>query len=1040
MILNNTVPTAGRCITFDLLEVARKHFVSDSTAFWQWLNDVAAETSNHLLAKTVEEYFLRILGHCPTFPVLILDPKDAMIKAVRERSCVHTATDGPAAPTLRVGHQLTGEVKFQVPLSAWVDRLVDRTRSRCVVNEHGMLSLATNGDVVSPEELPIITIDQLIAKSGSVKDALAALDKLLELGGQPEDAGRLEDPIEEAKQVSTDHGFDKAVVGMSLESLRESLLSLTFRGVRVGTLKRHLSAPSAVTRNALELMFSLMPRFSTTLHLRAKMRKKILIEWLAGRRDLLPVVDMMVDASFLGWFTFASTAGTMCCLGPMPIFIDMSDHMTLRSCHKCCATTLKPFKLALRQNTGNSKCCYEDAASFQYIDHLLGRYDHPCFVDTEDVQTRLNYDDLRVRNVFYGRTQELEQQVSDEVFRMGELFGKCIVNNPKYLAGGLKHASTIALTEVPQGSIAGSDIPESAGEMPKEDVTKKIAFGYMTKEEEDHMCRTEACHSWSSVAPKLEVAKMRNLVPGTTVLYALSSRLSAYGEDTFLASIPEVPLMSGEQVRQQRMNRLMECSELGYATARDYLNFNIRYKHQEEIIRFYKGVRTYAKARQAWDVVDDVDRIITCISDMGVIYDGVKYVWKYGLMTGWRHTMLFHCVMNTVLARVVKGAVSKLIRAHVLASQHQGDDSAEMWSHPLAGPLAQAILDAMGSAGKAEKQHFSSYKGGWFEFCRVNYYSGAACASALRGLSGLWGGDSQHPVLKGSPAMGASLIEDINTISRRHGKPLLLRFEDLETLLAYWATPPALLKRGYRSHWAIPFVSTTCGGLGVRSLLFPDLRLDSTVRVISIVDKPPFESNVLPRLVARKLPELSPLNLSPYAREYSEEFMVSTGLRERVYVPQSTIPPVTEWASYQVSIPGDSAESREAEHIARSVVDYARKGVYVNLPPDQTAEDAAVGSLFAGSRRVALAYIKAKLPLNFLRGRDSYSNMIDRGLSLLTRKGPKAEVFDPAPSFFPSEWVLYLRSWWQVLTNRPALEVAVNNFLLRSGLIWTVRI
>ena len=52
-------------------------------------------------------------------------------------------------------------------------------------------------------------------------------------------------------------------------------------------------------------------------------------------------------------------------------------------------------------------------------------------------------------------------------------------------------------------------------------------------------------HAWSGVDDKLEVDKLRSLVQGSLTLYFHQATLSAIAEDSFLATMPECPMLAG---------------------------------------------------------------------------------------------------------------------------------------------------------------------------------------------------------------------------------------------------------------------------------------------------------------------------------------------------------------------------------------------------------------------------------------------------------------------------------------------------------------
>jgi len=167
----------------------------------------------------------------------------------------------------------------------------------------------------------------------------------------------------------------------------------------------------------------------------------------------------------------------------------------------------------------------------------------------------------------------------------------------------------------------------------------------------------------------------------------------------------------------------------------------------------------------------------------------------------------------------------------------------------------------------SQKNNIFSVKGGWFEFCRVNYYGGVSCASVIRGISGFCAADLQHPLLRAGPEMMSTICSEFTMLWRRNGHFLSSRPSDMLKTMEFWGTSPAQFKAGLQSNsWMIAFLSKERGGYGCFSPQLPNLAVFGRVKQERVVVREEVKSHVLPRVVSRKLPHLSILNLSKYEK------------------------------------------------------------------------------------------------------------------------------------------------------------------------------
>ena len=81
--------------------------------------------------------------------------------------------------------------------------------------------------------------------------------------------------------------------------------------------------------------------------------------------------------------------------------------------------------------------------------------------------------------------------------------------------------------------------------------------------------------------------------------------------------------------------------------------------------------------------------ILECLKpgNVGVEIDGERLLWTFGLMSGWRHTMLLNILMNVCEGRVTARRIEKHLGIIRFLVQAVGGDGAEVWSHVLQSPI-----------------------------------------------------------------------------------------------------------------------------------------------------------------------------------------------------------------------------------------------------------------------------------------------------------------------------------------------------------------
>lgn len=783
------------------------------------------------------------------------------------------------------------------------------------------------------------------------------------------------------------------------------------------------------------LLSAAMPYMSHNLRIRSVLQGRLVFQWLRGRRDLLPVVDLLVDATFLGHGCFAQVVGTATEVGACPILVDLSTYAWFDGCHHCVRQSLKPIKLALRACTGQpaSPTIYADSASWQYVDMMLGRYDNDVFDDLDDMRVRLDYDELRVPRPLGIYADEIEAGVLALTFNEGMRFGALIASNPSYQKYGLRGVHDTAFCDVPTGSVEREYCVPDSDEVDSQLMNKKLAFAYMDDEAFAALLSWSNLSSWCRVIRKTEVAKQRNLAAGSLPLYALSTMLSRHAEDAYLASLPEVPLMHSITLQQRMVGRVWDANKHGYVACRDYTNFNIVHKHSE-IRMFYLGVAEhFRQLGNGADVILVVDKILRCLDEVGIVSNGQHYRWLHGLMTGWRHTMLLNTLFNVVLGRLARSWLRRVFGIDSYIALHQGDDSVEVYDHPLGGPLVQSLLDTAGKEGGAQKQKFSARHGGWFEFLRVNYYGDTQCASVVRGLGGSLSSDLQHPPKRSGPQMLRGLVESVNTWFRRNGYKSTRRLEDVQNLLTYWGTTTTQHELGVITPWAVALLPEQSGGLGCILAKWPWLTATGSVKLERRWRVSPPPAPNLASTLRGKMCKISALDLEPYSVEYATDFLAAAAEEEVdvvVYYPVQVV---------QLKNP-IGADMATIDFICNQVMCGVRGEHLPSLPADQLAAELAVGALFGGSYLVARAYLRDHETFMPMVSAFARTTMLQRGVEVLRRCGAAVERYDATPQALPGEWMVHIQSCWRMLQGNLELAQAVARRLVSHKSVHLFRI
>jgi hypothetical protein len=265
-------------------------------------------------------------------------------------------------------------------------------------------------------------------------------------------------------------------------------------------------------------MMNDIPSWSDKLDVRRRIADKTWYLLLKGRKDLLFYLDTIVDLTFLSKQAFDS--GVFCILahGRCENLDILHNNRIFNRCYECAASALKLWQVACRSDTLRDHDD-TDAFNWQYASQMLGRLDHPHFVDTDDFEDRTDYDILKMKNKFSPLVPEFEKEFRKEIIKEGTRYGKIIdVKTDKKAYAIIPEHSF--LTEVAPGSIGSAYLNEDIlSELGKERANKKISFAYMKKKDIKRLKSKKEKHSWSSFSIKHELAKERNLAPGSLAVY-----------------------------------------------------------------------------------------------------------------------------------------------------------------------------------------------------------------------------------------------------------------------------------------------------------------------------------------------------------------------------------------------------------------------------------------------------------------------------------------------------------------------------------------
>jgi hypothetical protein len=717
---------------------------------------------------------------------------------------------------------------------------------------------------------------------------------------------------------------------------------------------------------------------SEALRQRTRIAPRLAIKMLRGRRKFIRYLNTLIGVAGMGGGAFCSYVCALCSNTNLGLHDLLSEKKCYTCCIKCALESQKVFKACVRYGACDRPDLDGEMFDWQYATHMLGRFEHEVFADQDDLKSRTDYDkNLPVRNGMYYTKKEFDTEYEKELVLEGERFGYICAKAVKTTGQAYHNLTEMALTKIPTGSIGANGINEhAAAEIDKAYLNKKLAIIYLTKGEEEAIKFSET-HARSGWMWKLEISKLRNLVPGTLGFYLSSARVSAYGEARFLGGLKDVPLMWSEARKEQDNHRFSGWQEFGYVACRDYKNYNICHKH-ERMQLFYRSARLMAVKLGQLELAADFEHMEKCLDDVGVYIDGIYNKWEYGLQSGWGHTMLFHCVHNACAGRVAARMVKQMVGWHRYVASHQGDDSREVWSNAVAGPLAQAILDAGGQVGQKEKQHFANDRGSWAEFLRVWYKGGVTRGSPLRIIGGLVSSDTQHSTHEGGVESIRAIVDITNDVWRRQGGSFGWRQSDMTAVLEYWATSNSEFSERGATDWRVLFSER----FGLASAPFPELRWSCLGG--KITRKLRHRVDIGPYMLKRSRRNLAAVGRAPgvanYAREYAQD-MIASGVEHSTDVSGVSINYAPVVGSATIEIENDQMLACAANEI----VDRCLSGKLGWTDRDEFSMQMTVNHLFGGSESVARAYVQDHDSIS-VSGSAKLRENVKKGLLLLAGK------------------------------------------------------
>jgi hypothetical protein len=190
-----------------------------------------------------------------------------------------------------------------------------------------------------------------------------------------------------------------------------------------------------------------------------------------------------------------------------------------------------------------------------------------------------------------------------------------------------------------------------------------------------------------------------------------------------------------------------------------------------------------------------------------------------------------------------------------------------------------------------------------------------------------------------------SIVSGANTVWRRSGGKLGWRQQDLEGLLAYWASTNAQARDGKSGDWRLYFASQDA----LHIAAYPKICFKVANRKRDVTSR--YDAEVGPILLKRSRRNLHRVarvvGAEAYAPEYARDLLECSIERSDTFVAGD----VLERVPIEVI-------TRNEEYLVERVHTLMNAGYGGWRDQDAFAKEVAVGYLFAGSERVARAYVR----------------------------------------------------------------------------------
>lgn len=805
----------------------------------------------------------------------------------------------------------------------------------------------------------------------SMRPALIAWSKLL-LGQSPDEEYTQADLMESIEKADS---CDCRWAGMCLDCTRvlvSNKPAVIPRNTIHGLFKKVLRG--FATRADIKRIKDNLLSLDASLDLRVRLRPAIVLDWLSGRKDLIPYLSIIVGSYKWGLGGFVTTSGLLCVIGPHLLWDEFVKKDMFSQCALCFKDSVSRFKMIARFGVSNGVMHNEDLFEWQYIHQVIGRLSGFDFQDVEEILGRTDYASLQVDNACAPFRDEFFRRYDARIALEGRRFGFLAAQSRVTSGRPFVHNNCDALVRIPTGSMPAADAPSSlSDEVPKEQHNKKFGFFYMSNAEQRKLT---ACvpNAISDLLGKTELATVRSLIAGPVPLYSASTVLSAYAEDRFLATLDGCPLMKSGASRLRGQVFTTCMADEGYVANRDFKDYNRCHAHARMRL-FYTSMYDELTRHGEHDLAAEALFCAKCMDNVGVGHLGGFWRWTYGMQTGWRHTMLFNCTFNVCSGDIAADIARELGLGNRLVNQHQGDDSEEVYSQPFTGPFVQSLLDAAGQAGNSTKQHFAREPRAWSEFLRLRRKGNRVRGSSIRAFCSFASNDMQHAVMEGGYSQVSACVDGLNTVYLRRLGQWCLRLSDISSLCSYWA----LSNRQFREKtiimdWRAYFtVGCTYGQLSMPA--FPELCFEGFCKIERMQRHPLVLGDIALKRARRNLLAIATKGAEFYGAEYAKDVLQAA-------VEASDVVMGFEVRGEMIFT---ETEKQGAAYVVACALSAHAKFVFSEMDMNDRDKQVTVGLLFGGSERVGISFVRDG---RFVSGnfKGALASRVHNGLSVLAGK------------------------------------------------------